>query len=99
LLKTRAKIRKRKCRIGPPVRRTKEVTYTLDRISAMCSKLVEITDQVLDTEPWMREGQDARRLFRVTVKQMQTRADLSGDPLVIATVYDALAKLRDYCPQ
>jgi len=46
-----------------------------------------------------REGQDARRLFRVAVRQMEMRAELSNDPMLIAAVYDALEKLRDTCPR
>jgi hypothetical protein len=60
----------------------------------MCARLVQLTDDVLSTSPWTREGEDARRLLRVAVKQMQWRADATGDPLLIATVYDSLANER-----
>jgi hypothetical protein len=60
--------------------------------------MVQITDDVLATSPFTREGEDARRLFRVTVKQMQLRADLSGDPLLIAVVYDSMERFKESCP-
>jgi hypothetical protein len=64
----------------------------------MCSKMVEITDQVLASDAWTTEGEDARRRFRVCVKHLQARADLSGDPLVQATVYDCLDRFQESRP-
>ena len=62
-----------------------------------CAKLVELADDILATEPWTRAGEDARRLFRVTVREMEMRADSSRDPLVIAVVYDP-RKIHERCP-
>lgn len=60
--------------------------------------MVELADDVLDTDPWTREGDDARRLFRITIKQMEMRARLTNDPLLITVVFDSLEKFRDGCP-
>jgi hypothetical protein len=38
--------------------------------------MVGLADDVLTTEPWTREGQDARRLFRIAIRQMEMRADV-----------------------
>jgi hypothetical protein len=89
-------------RLGVPqsaqIRRTKTFKIAADKIAELCAEMVEATDLVLSTEPWTREGSDARRLFRVLVTQIQWRANASRDPLLIAVVYDSLAKFREGCP-
>jgi hypothetical protein len=80
------------------VKGVKEVDRGLDKIASLAAKMVELADDVLDTDPWTREGDDARRLFRITIKQMAMRARLTNDPLLIAVVFDSLEKLRDGCP-
>jgi hypothetical protein len=42
------------------IRQKKEVQQHLGKIAELSAKMVEITDQVLATEPWTREGEDAR---------------------------------------
>ena len=54
----------------------------VDAIATLCARMTALTGDVMSTESWIREGQDARRLFRVAIKQMEIRAELSGDPLV-----------------
>jgi hypothetical protein len=76
----------------------KEVQQHLGKIAELSSKMVEITDQVLATEAWTREGEDARRRFRICVRQLQVRADLSGDLLIASTVYDSLERFKESCP-
>jgi hypothetical protein len=58
----------------------------INTVASLCARTVELADDVLSTEPWTREGSDARRLFRVTIRQMEMRADSSRDPLLIAVV-------------
>lgn len=70
----------------------------INTVATLCARMVEIADDVLSTEPWTRAGSDARRLFRVTIRQMEMRAELSQDPLLIAVVYDTLEKFRERCP-
>ena len=68
------------------------------KVAELCARMVQITDDCLSTESFTREGEDARRLFRVTVRQMQIRADFSGDPLLIAVVYDSMERFKESLP-
>jgi len=81
------------------VRRTKELRYDTEKIAEMCAQLVQLVDDVLTTDPWTREGSDARRLFRVAVLQMRWRAEATGDPILTAIVFDSLEKLKENSPE
>jgi hypothetical protein len=83
----------------PSQTRTRKTDFAaVNTVASLCARTVELADDVLSTEPWTREGSDARRLFRITIKQMEMRAELSQDPLLIAVVYDTLEKFRERCP-
>jgi hypothetical protein len=81
------------------IRRTRELRYDSEKIVEMCAGLVRLVDDVMHSDPWTRRGSDARRLLRVAVKQMQWRADATGDALLAAVVYDALEKLKENSPE
>jgi len=61
----------------------------------LCAQLPQLADEVLASDESTSEGHDARRLFRVSIRRMQGRADLTGDPLIIASVFDSQEKLKE----
>jgi hypothetical protein len=79
-------------------RQRKQLRYDTEKIAEMCAKLVELVDDVLITEPHTIQGSDARRLLRVAVIQMKWRAEATRDPILIAVVFDSLARLQESSP-
>ncbi len=44
------------------IHQTKEPRYHADRIAGMCAQLVQLVDDVLTTDPWIREASDVRSI-------------------------------------
>ena len=53
-------------------------------IPELSARLAQLADDVLTSDPSTREGQDARRLYRVAVRQLEMKAKITGDPLLSA---------------
>jgi hypothetical protein len=62
-------------------------------VSEISFALSQLADQVLASDPATRYGSDARRLYRIAVRQLEVRHTIIPDQLVDALLYDCAARL------
>ena len=64
-------------------------------VSELHLALSQLADQVLASDPATRFGSDARRLYRIAVRQLEIRNRIIPDQLISAMLYDASAEFED----
>jgi len=80
------------------IRRSTRRQFAAEKITDLAVKVAPLVDAVLSSEAHTRAGDDARRMLRVTLKQLEMVAESSNDPLLVAAIYDCNERFRESCP-
>ena len=78
-----------------PRKKMASIDIPYGSIEELSARISELADNVLGTDPYSREGQDARRLYRIGFKQLTVKAKVTEDPLLSALLFDVASKLED----
>jgi hypothetical protein len=57
---------------------TASVDIPFGTTQELSARMSQLADDVLRSDPWTREGEDARRLLRIAVKQLDLKAKITG---------------------
>jgi hypothetical protein len=74
-----------------------EIQSAVAKITELTNRLCELIPDVLASDPWTEQGAEVRRLARVTVKQIEMRAQC--DPFVRTGAELAIDNWRKDCPE